>query len=335
MTYRRRMDDVLPWLLGGDPAIRWQVLADLADAAPEEVAAERAKVATEGWGARLLTEQADDGRWDDGVYRPGWVDERRPFFDAWTATHFSLETLRDLGADPDSPAVRLAASRVRDLVPWDHGGRPYFEGETEPCVNGTALASAAYFGMGGDEIVRTLLDRHLPDGGWNCWAEGPDTPSSFHSTICVLEGLLAWEQAGGTSAEAHEARIAGEEYLLERRLLRRRSTGEPIDPRFAMPAFPTRWYYDVLRGLEYFRRARPERDARCAEAVGLIRDRRLPDGRWRLEQFRMGPVFFEFEDEGFPSRWITLRALRVLRWWDGQTASSSQDAEPASSVSTP
>ena len=329
-------DDALQHLLAGDPAVRWQALRDLTDAPPDEVAAERAKVATEGWGARLLAEQADDGLWDDGVYRPGWVDEARPFFDAWSATHFSLELLRDLGADPGSAPVREAVARVADRVVWDHGGRPYFDGETEPCVNGTALASAAYFGRGGDAIVETLLSRRLDDGGWNCWAEGPGTPASFHSTICVLEGLLAWEQAGGVSAEAHAARIAGEEHLLERHLLRRRSTGAVIDPRFAMPAFPTRWYYDVLRALDHLRRARPERDERCAEAVELLRAKRLPSGLWRMEQHRMGPMLFEMEgeEEGLPSRWITLRALRVLRWWDGQTPSSSQEAAPASSASS-
>jgi hypothetical protein len=331
------MDDAVQYLLTGDPAIRWQVLRDLLDAPADQVAAERARVATEGWGARLLAEQNDDGLWDGGVYRPGWVDEERPFFDAWTATHFSLETLRDLGADPSAVPVRRAIDLVRDRVLWDHGGRPYFDGETEPCVNGTVLASAAYFGAGGDAVVETLLARHLPDGGWNCWAEGPETPSSFHSTICVLEGLLAWEEAGGASAPAREARRAGEEYLLERHLLRRRSTGDVVDPRFAMPAFPTRWYYDVVRALEYFRRARPDRDPRCAEAVEVVRDKRLPNGLWNLEQTHMGPVLFELEqeEEGRPSRWITLRALRVLRWWDGQTASSRQDAVPESSSSTP
>jgi hypothetical protein len=329
------VDDVVEWLLAGDPAIRWQVLRDLTDAPPDAVAAERAKVATEGWGARLLAEQADDGHWDGGVYRPGWVDEARPFFDAWTATHFVLETLRDLGVDPATPAVRTAIERVRARVVWDHGGRPYFEGEVEPCVNGTALASAAYFGQGGDAIVETLLARHLPDGGWNCWATGPESPSSFHSTICVVEGLRAWEAAGGDDPRARAARLAGQEYLLARRLLRRRSTGAVVDPRFAMPAFPTRWYYDVLRALEHLRLARPEGDARCTEAVELLRSKRRPDGRWNLEQHHMGPVLIELEEEGVPSRWITLRALRVLRWWDGQTARSSQATVPASSVSTP
>lgn len=171
--------------------------------------------------------------------------------------------------------------------------------------------------------------------GENCWAEEAATPSSFHSTICVVEGLLAWERAGGRSEEARAARAAGEEYLLERRLLRRRSTGGIVDPRFAMPAFPTRWYYDVLRALDHFRVARPEGGERCAEAVALIRSKRLPNGLWNLEQTHKGPVLFEFDEEGegTPSRWITLRALRVLRWWD-QTPSSSQDAAPASSSSS-
>lgn len=152
----------------------------------------------------------------------------------------------------------------------------------------------------------------------------------------MVEGLLAWERAGGRSAEARAARIAGEEYLLERRLLRRRSTGAVVDPRFAMPAFPTRWYYDVLRALDHLRVARPEGDPRCAEAVELLRGKRLPNGLWNLEQTHMGPVLFEFDEEGegMPSRWITLRALRVLRWWDAQTASSSQDTAPASSSSS-
>jgi hypothetical protein len=332
------MDGAMRHLLDGDPAVRWQAMRDLTDAPADEAAAERARVAEEGWGARLLAEQGQDGLWDGGVYRPGWVDERRPFFDAWTATHFALETLRDLGADPEAPRVRRAIDRVRDRVVWDElDGPPYFDGETEPCVNGTALASAAYFGAGGDAIVETLLERHLPDGGWNCWADSAASPSSFHSTICVVEGLLAWEQAGGRSGEARAARLAGEEYLLERRLLRRRSTGEVVDPRFAMPAFPTRWYYDVLRALDHFRLARPDGDARCAEAVDLLRSKRLPNGLWNLEQTHMGPVLFEFDDEGegTPSRWITLRALRVLRWWDGQTRRSSQEASPASSVSRP
>ncbi len=309
----------IDYLLESDPAIRWQVLRDLTDAGPEEVAAERARVATEGWGARLLAEQAEDGLWDGGVYRPGWVDESRPFYDAWTATHPSLELLRAFGPDPAAPEVVRAITRVRENVRWDHGGQPYFDGEVEPCVNGGALANAAYFGQDGRMIVETLLSGQLADGGWNCWDDDGTSRSSFHSTICALEGLWMWEQADGASDAVDAARARGEAYLLERRLLRRVSNGDLIDPRFTMPSFPTRWYYDVLRALDYFRTARRERDARCVEAIDLLRAKMLPSGMWKLELAHEGPTLFDLdgEHEGFPSRWVTLRALRVLRWWDG------------------
>ncbi|WP_417562290.1 hypothetical protein [Microbacterium sp.] len=313
------MDAVIEYLLKGDPAIRWQVMADLTDADPEAITAERARVAREGWGARLLAEQSDDGLWDGGVYRPGWADESRPMYDAWTATHFSLQQLVDFGVDPADPAVRRAIGRVRENVRWDHAGEPYFDGETEPCINGVALAVAAYFGEDGAPIARTLLHTQLPDGGWNCWDDDGTSPSSFHSTICALEGLLAWERrAGAAGAAVAEARRRGEEYLLDRRLLWRASDGAVIDPRFAMLSYPTRWFYDVLRGLDHMRRARPERDPRCADAIEVLRSRRRPDGMFTLENTHEGPTLFSFENEGegFPSRWVTLRALRVLRWWD-------------------
>lgn len=257
--------------------------------------------------------------WDGGVYRPGWVDESRPMYDAWTATHFSLQQLVDFGVDPADERMRRAVARVRDGVRWDQPGSPaYFDGETEPCVNGVVLTIAAHVGESGDAVVKTLLDSRLDDGGWNCWAEYGATTSSLHSTICVLEGLLDWEQATGGTEEARAVRIAAEEYLLDRRLLRRRSTGEVIDPRFTMTSYPVRWFYDVLRGLDYLRRARPAGDPRCAEAIELLRAKQGPDGAWRLENTHEGPTPFEMdgEREGFPSRWVTLRALRVLRWAD-------------------
>lgn len=309
--------DVTAWLLDSDPAIRWQVLRDLADASTDEIAAERARVAAEGWGAELLALQAPDGRWDGGTYRPGWTDDDRPFFDAWTATHFTLQQLMELGLDPSSPQAVAAIGRVRENVRWEHEGEPYFDGEVEPCINGVALAIAAYFGEGGDRIVESILDWHLPDGGWNCWAAYGARVASFHSTICVVEGLLAWERAGGGSDAAAAARHAGEEYLLERSLFRRRSTGEVVDPRYTMLSSPWRWYYDVLRGLEHFRAA-DRRDERLEPAIELLRGKRQEDGRWRRELHHEGPQLVDVShSEGDPSRWITLRALRVLRWWDG------------------
>ncbi len=304
--------------MDSDPAIRWQVMRDLTDAPAEDVVAERSRVAREGWGAELLALQADDGLWDGGVYRPGWVDESRPMYDAWTATHFSVQQLVDFGVDPADERVREAVRRLRQ-VRWDvEGGPGYFEGETEPCVNGVVLGNAAYFGEPGEIVLAKLLAGQLSDGGWNCWDVHGATVASLHPTICVLEGLWAWERATGGSEDARAARLAGEEYVLDRRLFRRRSTGEVIDPRFAMPSYPVRWYYDTLRALDYFRRARPAGDRPLAAALDLLRSQRRPDGRWTLDNTHEGPTPFEMdgEMEGFPSRWITLRALRVLRWAD-------------------
>ena len=310
--------DVIAHLMDSDPAIRWQVMRDLTDAPAEDVVAERSRVAREGWGAELLALQADDGLWDGGVYRPGWVDESRPMYDAWTATHFSVQQLVDFGVDPADERVREAVRRLRP-VRWDvEGGPGYFEGETEPCVNGVVLGNAAYFGEPGEIVLAKLLAGQLSDGGWNCWDVHGATVASLHPTICVLEGLWAWERATGGSEDARAARLAGEEYVLDRRLFRRRSTGEIIDPRFAMPSYPVRWYYDTLRALDYFRQTRSAGDRRFAEALEVLRPQRRPDGRWTLDNTHEGPTPFEMdgEMEGFPSRWITLRALRVLRWAD-------------------
>jgi hypothetical protein len=307
--------DVTDWLLDSDPALRWQVLRDLVDASPEEIAAERGRVATEGWGARFLGEQAEDGLWDGGTYRPGWIPPERDGFDAWSGTHFSLQQLVDFGLDPESPQARLAIGRVRENVRWEHDGEPYFEGETEPCINGVTLTIASYFGEGGDTIVESLLGSRLADGGWNCWAEYGAQVSSFHSTICAVEGLRDWQRAGGPDPRAEEAALAGEEYLLERKLYRRRSDGSVPDPRMTMLSYPVRWFHDILRGLEHFRR-QGRRDPRLAEAVELVRGKADADGRWTLENIHEGSVILEFEREGDQSRWVTLRALRVLRWWD-------------------
>ncbi|WP_214465832.1 hypothetical protein [Microbacterium flavescens] len=311
--------DVIEYLMSGDPAIRWQVMRDLTDAPADEVAAERARVATEGWGARMLAEQDADGRWDAGTYRPGWVDEERPFYDAWTATHFSLQSLAEYGVDPGADAVRAAVQRAAEGARWEYNGAPYFEGEIEPCINGIALTVGGYFRRDdASPIAATLLATQHADGGWNCWEEDTAAPSSFHSTICAIEGLWQWGEHAGHSDELRESMLRGEEWLLERRLFRRKSDGTVPDPRMTMTSVPGRWFYDVLRGLDHFRLARPERDERCAEAVELIRAKRLDNGLFPFENHHEGPMLFAMDGEhdGFPSRWVTLRALRVLRWWD-------------------
>jgi hypothetical protein len=307
---------VLDWLLDSDPAIRWQVLRDLADAPEKIVAAERSRVANEGWGARLLGLQDEDGPWAGGALFPEgkWNrNEGQP----WTATAYSLVYLYDFGVDRHDEKICQAITKVRENCRWEHAGQAFFSGEVEPCINGMVVMLGAYFDQDVDRVVARLLSEQLEDGGWNCEAENGSVRSSFHTTIRVLEGLLAQERASGGSAESKAARRRSEEYLLERELFRRKSTGEVVDPAWLQFSFPTRWHYDVLRGLDYFRAAGDPPDPRLDEAIELLRSKQQPDGRWLLENTHAGAVHFTLEEgDGHPSRWNTLRALRVLRWYE-------------------
>jgi hypothetical protein len=296
-------ESVIHWLLDSDPSIRWQVMRDLMDESHEVVAAERSRVASEGWGSRLLDLQGPDGQWDGGTFRPHW-----------TSTFYTLLELRDLGLNPTSERARQAIGVVRDNCTWgpEFGDSPFFEGEVEPCINGRVLALGAYFGEASDRLVDRLLGEQLADGGWNCEAP-PSKRSSFHSTICVLEGLLEYEKAKGATTAVTGARLRGQEYLLKRSMFRSLSNGRVIDPEWTQFSFPTRWHYDVLWGLDYLRRAGAVPDQRVAEAIDLVEKKRDESGRWHLENLHAGLVHFDMEDgAGKPSRWNTLRALRVL-----------------------
>jgi hypothetical protein len=296
--------NAIDWLMDSDPAIRWQVMRDLTDAPAEKVAAERAKVAQEGWGARLLALQGRDGQWGDSTY-----------LREWTSTAWTLSLLRDLGVHPADGRVRRAVALVRENSKWEHDEEPFFAGEVEPCINGLAVALGAYFGQDVRGIVDRLVGERLGDGGWNCEVERGSVRSSFSSTIAVLEGLLEYGRAVGASPEVTAVRHTAEEYILERRMFRRLSTGEVADPAFTQFSFPTYYFYDVLRGLDYLRAAGAKPDERVAEAIGLVTSKRDADGRWALENPHPGELHFAIDEgEGKPSRWNTLRAMRVLRW---------------------
>jgi hypothetical protein len=280
-----RASSVIDWLLGSDPAIRWQVMRDLLEAPESEWKAEQE------------------------VGQP------------WTATAFSLSQLREFGLDPSSDRIQRAVELIGANSRWDEGGQPYWEGEVEECINGRTAADGAYFGVDVSLIVDRLLGERLDDGGWNCERVNGSVRSSFATTINVLEGLLAFEGATGGTAESREARTSGERYLLERNLFRRLSTGKPADEQFLSFVHPTRWQYDVLRALDYFRSASTltgaAPDPRLAEAVNHVRSRRREDGTWPLDRTLPGRVWCEVDDgAGKPSRWVTLRAMRVLSWWE-------------------
>src|SRR5438105_2149829 len=311
----------MDWLLDSDPAIRWQVLRDLADAPAEIVAAERARVATEGWSARLLTLQDEDGLWMGGALFPARratpSNGEQPSGQPWTATAYSLVLLHDFGIDPHCDRVRRTVAQVREHCRWEHAGQAFFSGEVEPCINGMTVALGVYFEQDVDGVLARLLGEQLEDGGWNCEVENGSVRSSFHTTISVLEGLLAHERATGGSAESIAARRAGEQYVLERKLFRRKSTGEVVNPAWLQFSFPTRWHYDVLRALEYFRSVGDVPDSRMDEAIDLLRSKQQPEGTCLLENTHPGAVHFALDDgDGRPSRWNTLRALRVLRWYE-------------------
>jgi hypothetical protein len=313
---------VLDWLLDSDPAIRWQVLRDLVHAPAAAVVAERARVGTEGWGARLLALQGGDGQWAGGACFPARSlnqpdDPGQP----WISTLPTLQLLHDFGIDPRSDRVRRAVVLVRDRCRWEHAGQPFFDGEVEPCINGRTVTLGTYFDQAVDGVVARLLGEQLEDGGWNCEVENGSVRSSFATTINVLEGLWAHERATGGSADSIAARRRGEEYLLERKLFRRKSNGEVVNPAWLQFSFPTHWHYDVLRALEYFRAVGGAPESRMDEAIDVLRSRRQPDGTWLLENTHPGKVHFALEDgDGRPSRWNTLRALRVLRWYEQSPA---------------
>ena len=309
---------VIDWLLDSDPALCWQVMRDLTDAPAERVAAERARMATEGAGARLLALQAADGRWGGAAWNRGW-----------DSTMHVLTLLREFGLDPASAEARRAVGLVRHHVTWKGCGppecdrNPFFAGELEPCINGQVAAAGAWFHEDVRRLVDRLLGEQLSDGGWNCETEKGSTRGSFNTTICVLEALLECERAFGADPAVTDARSRGLEYLLERQLFRRRSTGEAIErdrkggASWTRFAFPTWWHYDILRGLDHLRAAGVRPDGRVAEAVARVASRRDADGRWPLDTRYPGTMLVETDDgEGRPSRWITLRALRVLRWFE-------------------
>jgi hypothetical protein len=296
---------VTEWLLDSDPAIRWQVMRDLTHAPDDEVAAERARVAREGWGATVLASQDADGRWNGGTLFPYWI-----------STAHALQLLVAFGIDPASEEAQRAVAPVHEAARWEYDADlRFFDGEVEPCINGRTVAIGTYFGRDMRHVVDRLLTDQMADGGWNCEQETGSTRGSFDTTLNVLEGLLEFERTTGADGDVTSARLRGEEYLLERRLLRRLSDGEIGQKRWLYAGFPEAWFYTLPRVLDYLRRARPVADERMDEALDIVESKRDADGRWPLDHVYNDASLVDFgESEGQPSRWITLRCLRVLRW---------------------
>ena len=321
-------EGLIGWLRDSDPALRWQVERDLAGEPPEVWQATRARVATSGFGARLLALQDPDGQWAGGAFFPADFDFHGSEAGAgqpWTATTWTLNTLREWGLDPEVLRERRTAELLDEHSRWEYENLPYWGGEVDCCINAWTVANGVWLGADIAGIVDWFLSHRLADGGWNCeWVEG-SSRSSFHSTLNTLKGLLAYEAATGGTEETHAARRLGEEYLLCRGLYRRLSSGEPVAPWVDRFAYPVRWTYTVLNAAEYFREAAlldgTAPDPRMAEAIELIRAARQPDGTWLQARRQPGRVWFEVDvPVGDPSKWLTLFGTRVLAWWDARDA---------------
>ncbi len=305
-------NQTLAWLLQGDASIRWQAQRDLLDAAPGDYGAERRLVTAQGWGRRLLAYQDPGGTWGGGLYGPKWI-----------STTYTLLTLRFLELPAENEQAQRGCRLLLDRGFYQDGGINYSTGSykySETCVTGMVLSILAHFHYPDPRLERLaehLLRQQMPDGGWNCESYKGATHSSFHTTLSVLEGLRLYEQLDPPGKDAlRQAQANGREFLLQHRLYRSHRTGEVVDGAMTRFAFPPRWRYDVLRALDYFAACRAERDPRLQDGIQLLLKKRLADGRWPAYRGMSGRSYFEMETPGEPGRWNTLRALRVLRWWE-------------------
>ncbi len=313
---------VLDWLLDSDPALRWQVERDLAGAPPEVWEATRARVATEGHGAALLSKQDADGQWAGGSFFPagffGSAEAEQPG-QPWTATTWVLKDLREWGVE--AAALAGTAEKLDAHSRWDYNDLPYWGGEVDVCINSYTLAAGAWLGADVSSLAVWFSEHRLADGGWNCEAEeGDSTRSSFHSTLNALRGILAYERITGDTS-LRDARRGGEEYLLSRHLLYRASTGELVGDFATRFVYPNRHRYSALAALDYFRDASlfdgTAPDPRLADAIEVVRAARQPDGTWLQTTPLPGRIWFDVDvGEGEPSKWLTLIGARVLEWWD-------------------
>jgi hypothetical protein len=309
-------DNAISWLLDGDPAIRWQALRDVVGAADGAAERERRKVARAGWGARLLARQDPEGTWagglssDGGLYSPKWI-----------STTYTMLLLRDFGLAATNRQARKACALLLDQGLQRDGGINFGWSPSETCITGMVLSILSYFEHDDnrlDTIVEHVLDQQMPDGGWNCRRRFGATHASVHTTISVLEGLRHYELHSGRKVRTvRAAQSRGREFLLVHRLFRSHRTGEIIKPIFMKFSFPPRWHYDILRALDYFQAVGAPRDDRLSDVIEIVRSTRREDGRWTLHNRYKGKTWFELERLGQPSRWNTLRALRVLKWWEG------------------
>ena len=306
------INDIINWLLEGDPSIRYQTKRDLLISSSNEIEKEQMKISKEGWGYLFLLKQDKAGTWGGNLYSPKWI-----------STTYTLQLLRRVGLQPDNSKAKAGAKILLDKGYYDKdGGINYFRSlnHSETCVTGIILAITCYFNIIDDRIddlANFLLKQQMPDGGWNCQSFNGATHSSFHTTLLALEGL--WEYKKKTPCQNNifeESKNKAIELLLQHKLYKSDKTGKIIKPQFTRFSFPPRWYYDVMKALDFMQKINAPKDKRFNDAINLLIKKQTKEGLWKLQAKHQGKVFFEMEKVGEPSRWNTLRALRILKWWN-------------------
>lgn len=299
---------IINWLLEGDVAIQYQVYRDLLGTERPDL---QKRIAQEGWGAQLLKARKPDGYWSERYYQPKWI-----------SAHYTLLDLKNLNIAPDNLLIQQTLQRAfKEEKSEDGGINPANSiAQSDVCVNGMALNFAAYFKIDEENlksVIDFLLSQRMADGGFNCRSNRSGAKhSSMHTTLSVLEGLFEYERNGYIYRldEVRQAKAEAQEFLLMHRLFKSDKTGSVIQERFLKFPYPCRWYYDILRVMDYFQFSGLKYDPRMDEVVEIILSKRTVEGKWKLSAAYSGQVHFTMEQAGKPSRWNTLRVLRVLRY---------------------
>lgn len=298
---------LITWLLEGDVSIQYQVHRDLLAAKKTHL---QERIATEGWGAQFLSCRNKAGHWGQRFYQPKWI-----------STHYTLLDLKNLAISQINHEIRQSITQVIQTLKSPDGGIFPIgtEQKSDVCVNGMFLNYAAYFGTNADDlkpIVDFILTEHMKDGGFNCNSNGKGAVhSSMHTTISILEGILEYAKNGYEYRlqELQEAAEKSRTFLLQHRLFLSDRTGNIIDKKWLMLSYPSRWKYDVLRALDYFQSAGIKYDPRMQDALDILNKKRRKDNKWPVQAKHPGQIHFDMEKTGGPSRWNTLRAMRVLK----------------------
>lgn len=312
------LDETISWLLEGDVAIQYQVYRDLLSTERKDL---QDRIASEGWGARFLSKRNDNGHWGQGYYQPKWI-----------SSHYTLLDLRNLCIAPDQPLIKNSIDKIlKECKAGDGGIYPIVQ-KSDVCVNGMFLNYASNFRADEESlqsVVDYLLAEKMPDGGFNCRSNRSGAwHSSLHSTISVLEGITCYELNGYTYRlpELLESKKSAQEFTLIHQLYISDRTGKVIDKNFLKFPYPSRWKYDILRALDYFQLANLLWDKRLTPALNYLRTKQNKDGTWNLNAKHPGQLHFEMEKAAKPSRWNTLRALRVLKHFDAGVATNLKQA---------